>query len=269
VKTIPSGLQSQPTEGGIQPGSEMIEHWGGRGLLHLKSVIRNLKSVLGLLPSTSCILFFFLFLLFLPLALSFGPWASVADASKVTLGWDSNPEPDLEGYVVYRNAGSPGPPYDYSNTLPEDDLADPLHPKVTLTGLNPNKEYYIALTAYNSEGVESSFSNDVCVEVVGGSVGVCANSSNSGSSNSNNSSNSGGGGWDVSGCFISTAGYDSSTFSKFVAKPVIRSQGLTLLFLLLVLIAAVKFVFNKLPFSITVCPIIFFFQYPDTPFCGE
>ncbi len=77
--------------------------------------------------------------------------------------------------------------------------------------------------------------------MVGGSAGVCANSSNSGSSNSGNS---GGGGWDVSGCFISTAGYDSSIFSKFVAKPVTRSQGLALVFLLLVLIAAVKFVFN-------------------------
>ncbi len=234
-------------------------------MLHLKSVIRNLKSVLGLLPSTSCILFFFLFLLVLPLAFSFGPWASVADASKVTLGWDSNPEPDLEGYVVYRNAGSPGPPYDYSNTLPEDDLADPLHPKVTLTGLNPNKEYYIALTAYNTEGVESSFSNDVCVEVVNGIIELCSSSSSPGGSTSSNSGGGGGSG----ACFISTSENESSTFSKFVAKPAIRSQGLALVFLFLVLIAAVKFVFNKLPFSITVCPIIFFFQYPDTPFCGE
>jgi hypothetical protein len=186
-------------------------------------------------------------LLFLPFALSHGPLASVADAATVTLGWDSNSEPDLEGYVIYRNAGSPGPPYGYSSTLPENDLTDPLDPRVTLTGLNEGQEHYIALTAYNTEGVESSFSNDVCVEVVGGSVGVCANSSNSvssKSSNNNNSSNSGDGGW-VSGCFISTTGYDSSTFLKFVAKPVIRSQGLALVCLLLVLIAAVKFEFNR------------------------
>ena len=165
-----------------------------------------------------------------------------ADAAQVTLGWDSNSEPDLEGYVIYRNAGSPGPPYDYANTLPEDDLTDPLHPKVTLTGLNEGQEYYIALTAYNTEGVESGFSNDVCVELVNGAAEVCANSSNSVGSNS---SNSGGGGWDAAACFISTAGYDSATFSKFVAKPGIRSQGLALVFLLLVLIAAVKFGFNR------------------------
>jgi hypothetical protein len=221
----------------------MIEHWGGQGLLHLKSVIRGFLSLIFIPKpylrsalSSLCYALVFLFL-----ALSSMP-LSVADAAQVTIGWDSNSEPDLEGYVIYRNAWSPGPPYDYSNTLPEDDLTDPLNPKVTLTGLKKDQEYYIALTAYNSEGVESSFSNDVCVEVVDGSVGVCANSSNLGSSNS---SNSGGGGWDVSGCFISTAGYDSSTFSKFVAKPVTRSQGLALVFLLLVLIAAVKFEFNR------------------------
>jgi hypothetical protein len=60
-------------------------------------------------------------------------------AKKVTLGWDPNPEPDIEGYVVYRNVGSPGPPYKYADTLPEDDLADPLNPMVTMTGLNEKK----------------------------------------------------------------------------------------------------------------------------------
>jgi len=175
----------------------------------------------------------------------------VADASKVTLGWDANAEPDLEGYVIYHNAGSPGPPYDHATTLPEDDLADPLHPEVTLTGLKSDEEYYIALTAYNTEGVESSFSNDVCVEVVGGSATACANSSDSVSSNSNNSSNSGNDGdggsgrWDVKGCFISTAGDNSSTLSRFVARPVIRSQVLSLVILLLVLIFTVKFVINR------------------------
>jgi hypothetical protein len=183
-------------------------------------------------------------LLLLPLALSLGPLASFADAATVTLGWDANSEPDLEGYVIYRNTGSPGPPYDYANPLPEADLTDPLHPKITLTGLNEGQEHYIALTAYNTEGVESNFSNDVCVEVAGGSAGVCANRSNSVSSNTG-SSYSGGGGGSSNACFISNAGYDSSTFSKFVAQPVIRTQGLAMLLLLLVFIAAVKFVINR------------------------
>ncbi len=239
MKTIPSGLRSKPTEGGIQPGSEKNEHWGGPALPRLKSVIRNLKSVF-------CLLSFFLCLLFFPLALSFGPWASVADAANVTLGWDSNFEPDLEGYVVYRSAASPGPPYDYSNTLPEDDLVDPLHPKVTLTGLSENQEYYIALTAYNTEGVESSFSNDVCVEVVNGIVELCSSSSSPGSSTGSSSGGGGGSG----ACFISTSENESSTFSQFIAKPVIRSQVLAMVFLLLILIAAVKFGFNNRSLSL-------------------
>ncbi len=124
-----------------------------------------------------------------------------ADAVSVTLGWDSNTEPDLEGYVVYRNTGSPGPPYNYSDTLPEDELVDPLHPKATLTGLSEGKEYYIALTAYNTDGVESTFSNDLCVEVVDGIVEACTASFSPGASNSSGSSGGGSGG----GCFISTA----------------------------------------------------------------
>jgi len=77
-------------------------------------------------------------------ALLFSPiFQSICLANKVTLGWDPNPEPDLEGYVVYRNVGSPGPPYKFSDTLPEDDLADPLNPMVTMTGLNDKKEYFL------------------------------------------------------------------------------------------------------------------------------
>jgi hypothetical protein len=131
----------------------------------------------------------------------------VADAAEVTLGWDSNPEPDLEGYVVYRNVGSPGPPYDYSDTLPEDDLADPLHPKATLTGLQENKEYYIALTAYNSDGDESGFSNNVCVEVINGAIQACSASVTPIASTV--SSSGGGNGSGGAACFISNAAGDS------------------------------------------------------------
>jgi hypothetical protein len=131
----------------------------------------------------------------------------VADAAEVTLGWDSNPEPDLEGYVVYRNVGSPGPPYDYSDTLPEDDLADPLHPKATLTGLQEGNEYYIALTAYNSDGDESGFSNNVCVEVINGAIQACSASVTPIASTV--SSSGGGNGSGGAACFISSAGGDS------------------------------------------------------------
>jgi hypothetical protein len=130
-------------------------------------------------------------------ALFFLFFCSPTYAENLTLAWDANEEPDLSGYIVYRNIGSPGPPYRYRSHLPEEDLADPLNPRVTLTGLQEETKYYIALTAYNSGGNESRFSDSVCVQIIDSAISVCSSSS-SGSS----SSSSGGGG---SGCFISTA----------------------------------------------------------------
>ena len=158
-----------------------------------------------------------------------------ANAEDVTIGWDPNSEPDLEGYVVYRNIGSPGPPYDHADTLPEDDLADPLHPQATLSGLEEGQEYYVALTAYNTEGIESNFSDDVCVKVVNGLVEQC----NEEFAASTSSGGSGGGGSGGS-CFIKTAGSESSLIARWVARPVIRSQVLAMLFLLVVLMVVIK-----------------------------
>jgi hypothetical protein len=213
-------------------------------LPRLKSVIRNLKTALGLRPSTSCILFFFLFLLLLPLTLVSGPWVPPADAATVTLGWDSNPEPDLEGYVIYRNTASPGPPYDHATTLPEYDLTDPLHPEVTLTGLKKDQEYYIALTAYNTEGVESSFSNDVCVEVVNNIAEPCTASISPVPSKSSSGGGGGGGGGGNS-CFITTTSHKSSMFAEFIAKPAIFSPVLMRVLLCLILIGAAIVVSHK------------------------
>ena len=135
---------------------------------------------------------------------------SVANAKSVTLGWDSNDEPDLEGYVIYRNTNSPGPPYSYSDTLPEDELADPLHPEVKLNGLQEGKEYYIALTAYNTEGVESSFSNEICAEVVNNTIERCDASTSSPAKTSSSGGGVGGGGSSGGGCFISAASHSPS-----------------------------------------------------------
>ena len=126
---------------------------------------------------------------------------SVANAATATIAWGPNDEPDLDGYVIYRNTNSPGPPYSYSDSVPEDELADPLHPEAKLTGLQEGKEYYIALTAYNTEGVESGFSDEVCATVVDNTIELCETSA---SSPATTSSIVGGGG-SSGGCFISTS----------------------------------------------------------------
>ena len=183
-------------------------------------------------PLSLCLIALLVVFLILP--------AHTVHAKKVTIGWDANEEPDLLGYVVYRNTGKPGPPYNYSDEIPEAELKDPLHPKVILTDLKEGKEYYVALTAYNTEGVESSFSNDVCLEVVYDEVKACSQSFTPVASES-----SGGGGGGGGGCFITTAGTEASLISQWIYRPVIQSQVLAMLFLLLVFIVAVKLNYKK------------------------
>lgn len=146
-----------------------------------------------------------LFCLVLPAFFLSPAFPSLCLAKNVTLGWDANPEPDLEGYVIYRNAGSPGPPFKYDDELPEDDLINPLHPQLTITGLNEHTQYYIAVTAYDAQGNESYFSDQLCVEIVDSLIESCGVIlSNPGGSGE--SSGAGGGG---AGCFIGSAAGNS------------------------------------------------------------
>jgi hypothetical protein len=148
----------------------------------------------------------FLFCLIVPAILLFPVFSSICLAKVVTLGWDANPEPDLEGYIIYRNVGSPGPPYKFSSTLPEDDLSNPLVPEVKLTGLKEETEYFVAVTAYDTEGNESYFSDEICVEIVDSIIENCSASLSSGATSNSNSGSSGSGG-NSGTCFIdSTAG---------------------------------------------------------------
>ena len=70
------------------------------------------------------------------------------------LSWDANSEPDLEGYKVYLGtaSGAYGAPI---ATLTMDVTS------YTVTGLATGTTYFFAVTAYDSEGAESSYSNEV------------------------------------------------------------------------------------------------------------
>ena len=122
---------------------------------------------------------------------------SSSAANQIILSWDPNTEPDLEGYVLYGKQGSPDPPFDHVDTYPEVDLADPLNPRAVITDLESDVTYYFAVTAYDTEGYESDYSNVVSV----------LNSNmidTGGNSDGNGGGGSGGGG---GGCFINIAGY--------------------------------------------------------------
>ncbi len=234
--------------------------------MRLRSIIHNtLKSIcLSRRPQSSALLvkvfskrsqslvlsphLFFsrLFIFLLPCTLYLiSAMLPAASAAVATLGWSPNDEPDLEGYVVYRNPEKSGPPYKYSDEVQEDELDDPLHPRLKLTGLKNDAKYYVALTAFNNEGIVSSFSNEVCIEVIKNTIQACNEAATPSTNTSSDKGGSGGGGGGGGVCFITSVSDKPSTFTQFVAKPVIRNQVLAMSFLMLVLIAAVKLGFNR------------------------
>ena len=73
-------------------------------------------------------------------------------AKSVTLAWNPNPEPDLLGYKVYVSTVSGS----YGTGLPVGTVTT-----YTLTDLQMGNTYYFVVTAYDQNGNESLFSNEV------------------------------------------------------------------------------------------------------------
>ncbi len=74
-----------------------------------------------------------------------------ADQS-VTLAWDPNPEPDVSGYLVY--FGNASRDYPWHTNVGNVTTA-------TVYGLQEGLTYYFAITATNTAGLESDYSNEV------------------------------------------------------------------------------------------------------------
>jgi len=98
-----------------------------------------------------------------------GLWAigESSEAADVTLEWDANCEPDLAGYKIYYDVDS-GVPYNGVGStkgnapiiVPLSALPDPSNPMFQVTGL-PNSCIYFVVTAYDTESLESDYSNEV------------------------------------------------------------------------------------------------------------
>ena len=78
-------------------------------------------------------------------------------AADVTLAWDPNTESDLAGYKVYYGTVSGA----YGTVI-----SIGTQTTYTVTGL-PAGTFYFAVTAYNTSGLESGFSNEVSATVSG------------------------------------------------------------------------------------------------------
>ena len=79
-------------------------------------------------------------------------FSSTVSAAQIRLAWDPNTESDLAGYLVHYGTASRsyGTPINVGNVT-----------SYTVTGLTPGVRYYFAVTAYDTEYDESTFSNEV------------------------------------------------------------------------------------------------------------
>lgn len=87
---------------------------------------------------------------FLPLA--FLGTVETISAAEVTLSWDPNSEPDLAGYRLY---------YGTSKGEFQKHVDVGLQTTYKIANLSPGATYFLAVTAINSAGLESGFSNEV------------------------------------------------------------------------------------------------------------
>ena len=76
--------------------------------------------------------------------------------AQITLAWDPNTEPDLEGYKCYYGLNS----MEYINTVFVGN-----NTVCTVTGLTPGETYYFAVTAYDIVGLESDYSEEIIYTV--------------------------------------------------------------------------------------------------------
>jgi len=93
-----------------------------------------------------------LFVVFLLLVLS----PSLVMAGDVTLAWDPNSETDLAGYKLYYGTASGA----YTESIDVGNVNE-----FTITGLDTGVLYYFAATAYDVDGNESYYSNEVSHEI--------------------------------------------------------------------------------------------------------
>lgn len=91
--------------------------------------------------------------------------SGTARAATVMLEWDPSPDADLAGYRVYYQADSAVQPFQglgaSEGTSPVEGGAAT---SATISGLDPGRSYYFAVTAYNSAGLESVYSNVIQIK---------------------------------------------------------------------------------------------------------
>ena len=88
---------------------------------------------------------------------------SIAFCQDITLSWDPSPTPEVTGYYVYYKQGDMHLPFDGTGADqgPSPVTAALADLTIQLTGLTDGVPYYFAVTAFNDDGQESTYSNIV------------------------------------------------------------------------------------------------------------
>ena len=103
-------------------------------------------------------------ILFLVMLLCLLAGQNTCFAESVSLTWDANSESNLGGYKVYYKADSSALPFDGVGAVEGVSPVDAHNlTTATISGLDPAQTYYFAVTAYDTSGLESPYSNIVTV----------------------------------------------------------------------------------------------------------
>jgi hypothetical protein len=103
---------------------------------------------------------YYRFLFALTLVLCASSWSSVMQAATVRLSWDANSQANLAGYKVYYGTAS----HSYDTSIYVGNTTT-----YAVASLNPGT-YYFAVTAWDTSGNESGFSNEVAATLLPGTT---------------------------------------------------------------------------------------------------
>ena len=131
-----------------------------------------------------------------------------ANAALVTLKWDASADSDLVvGYKIYYGTSSGN----YPNNVDVGNVT-----QHTIEGLDSDTTYYFAATAYDIDGLESYYSNEVIL------YGLSADGGGGGGTAAGGGDDDGGGG----ACFIATAAYGSDMAQEVIVLKKFRDDYL-------------------------------------------
>ncbi len=127
-------------------------------------------------------------------------------ARNATFAWLHSLGPNIAGYKIYYKYGSSGGPYNGSGATEGD---SPVYvgytTSYTLHGLADGATYYFVITAFDFNGAESDYSNEVRLAAVPGAAPVAQMAPAGENTSAEGAVGNGGDG----GCFIATAAYGS------------------------------------------------------------